>query len=344
MLDKLSSNHPSAASRLANNDRLDRSFCVAPMMDWSDSYCRSFWRGITQQALLYTEMVNCGAVIHGDTDRFLQFNALEQPLALQLGGSKVDDLARCAEIAQKYGFAEVNLNAGCPSERVQSGAFGACLMADAPLVKQCMQAMIEACDIPVTIKHRIGIDDLDSYDFLKNFVTTVAESGTTTFIVHARKAILKGLSPKQNRDIPPLIYERVYQLKQDFPSLEIIINGGINDLDSAAEHLKQVDGVMVGRAAYNNPWHMHDVDARFYQRPNPSNTREQALLTFLPYWQALCDQGVPMSRVSRHVLGLFHGQIGGKQFRRTLSEASQHGNTDLSAVNTALNTLKELTL
>lgn len=311
------------------------------MMDWSDSYCRTFWRGITRQALLYTEMVHCGALLHGDTDKFLHFNPLEQPLALQLGGSNPSDLARCAEMAQRYGFIEVNLNAGCPSERVQSGSFGACLMADAPLVANCMQAMMAACDIPVTIKHRIGIDSNDSYDFLKHFVEHIAATGTKTFIVHARKAVLKGLSPKQNREIPPLVYEHVYRLKQDLPTLEIIINGGINDLDSATKHLAHVDGVMIGRAAYHNPWHMHEVDSRFFHAANPSSTRTEALAAFMPHWQSLADAGLPMSRVSRHVLGLFHGQAGGKQFRRLLSEASQHRNTDLSTVHTVLAQMSE---
>ncbi len=320
---------------------LNRRFCVAPMMDWSDSYCRTFWRGITKQAVLYTEMVTSGAILHAGPERFLAFNPCEQPLALQLGGNKPDDLAQCAAIAQQWGYQEVNINVGCPSDRVKSGAFGACLMADADLVALCVKQMQTACDLPITVKHRIGIDDLDSYDFLRNFVETIANTGCKTFIVHARKAILQGLSPKQNREIPPLNYDRVYQLKQDYPSLQIIINGGINNLDDAEAHLNHVDGVMVGRAAYHNPWHMADVDQRFYHTVNPSTTRQQALAVFMPYWQQLSEQGVPLSRVSRHIINLFYQQPGGKQFRRVISETCQHGKTDIQLIYNALKTLNK---
>lgn len=314
----------------------NRRFCLAPMMDWSDRHCRLFWRGLTQEALLYTEMVTTGAIIHGDKARFLDFNAQEQPLALQLGGSEPDALAQCAAIAQEWQYQEVNLNVGCPSDRVRSGAFGACLMANASLVADCVKAMQANCDIPVTVKHRIGIDDLDSYDFLCQFIETVASGGCETFIVHARKAILGGLSPKQNREIPPLMYERVYQLKNDYPELEIIINGGINTLDDAEEHLKHVDGVMVGRAAYQNPWHMHNVDSRLFGSEDPSTSRREVMEKFLPYWRAQTESGLPLSRISRHVISLYHQQPGGKQFRRTISEGCQHQATDISIVENAL--------
>lgn len=315
---------------------VNRRFCIAPMMDWSDSHCRTFWRGITTQALLYTEMVTTAALIHAGPERFLSFNASEQPLALQLGGSKPDELARCAEIAQIWQYCEVNLNVGCPSDRVQSGAFGACLMRDAQLVADSVRAMRSHCSIPVTVKHRIGIDNQDSYDFMKAFVETVAGGGCTTFIVHARKAILAGLSPKQNREIPSLHYDRVYRLKQELPELEIIINGGIDSLDQAEQHLAQVDGIMVGRAAYNNPWHLHDVDRRFFGKDNPAKSRHDAMAKFLPYWQSCCEKGLPLSKISRHVMGLFFEQPGGRQYRRLLSEAAQHKSADINAVHKAL--------
>ena len=310
------------------------------MMDWSDRHCRLFWRGLTQEALLYTEMVTTGAIIHGERARFLDFNAEEQPLALQLGGSEPDALAECAAIAQEWQYQEVNLNVGCPSDRVRSGAFGACLMGNAGLVADCVKAMKANCDIPVTVKHRIGIDDLDSYEFLCQFIETVAAGGCETFIVHARKAILGGLSPKQNREIPPLIYDRVYQLKQDYPELEIIINGGINTLDDAEEHLKHVDGVMVGRAAYQNPWHLNEVDSRLFGSKDPSTSRREVMEKFLPYWRVQAAAGLPLSRISRHVIGLYHQQPGGKQFRRTISEGCQHQATDISIVEEAFATVE----
>lgn len=319
----------------------NRRFSLAPMMDWSDKHCRTFWRGITKEALLYTEMVTTGAILHGDSARFLDFNAGEEPLALQLGGSNPADLARCAELAEQWQYQEVNLNCGCPSDRVRNGAFGACLMGNAELVANCYQAMQEATTLPVTIKHRIGIDDQDSYEFLTHFVETIANKGCQTFIVHARKAILGGLSPKQNREIPPLIYDRVYQLKQDYPELEIIINGGINNLDEAETHLQHVDGVMIGREAYGNPWHMHDVDRRFFDKANPSASRQEVMDKFLPYWAEQCEQGLPLSRISRHIIGLYHRQPGGKQFRRFLSEACQHGNTDINVVYQALTQVEQ---
>jgi tRNA-dihydrouridine synthase A len=300
---------------------LDRRFCVAPMMDWSDRHCRMFWRQLTRSAVLYTEMVTTGAIIHAGPERFLQFNTDEQPLALQLGGSNPADLAQCAKIAEDWGYDEVNLNCGCPSDRVQSGMFGACLMAEPQLVADCIKAMQDACSIPVTVKHRIGIDDMESYEELVAFVAPIAATGCKTFIVHARKAWLQGLSPKQNREIPPLDYAMVHRLKQDFPELEIIVNGGIETLEQCEQQLQSVDGVMLGRAAYHNPYLLADVDSRFYaQRQAAVKSREQVLLDFLPYVEEQLRLGVALNHISRHLLGLFQRVAGAKQFRRHISE------------------------
>ena len=312
------------------------------MMEYSDSYCRTFWRGITRKAVLYTEMVNCNAIIHAGAEQLLPFNRCEQPLALQLGGNQPNLMARCAAIAEQWGYNEVNINVGCPSNRVQAGTFGACLMADAPLVAACVQAMQASSSLPITVKHRLGINNHDSYDFLQGFVETVAAAGCRVFIVHARKAVLSGLSPKQNREVPPLIYERVYRLKQDYPELEIILNGGISSLDEAEQHLQQVDGVMVGRAAYHQPWHLADVDRRFYNSNNPGNSRAEVIAGFMPYWEQLCADGVPLSHVSRHIIGLYHGCVGSRQFRRRLSESCQHGSTDINLIKQALSEVEAL--
>jgi tRNA-dihydrouridine synthase A len=237
-----------------NKYKLNRLLSVAPMMDWTDRHCRYFHRLLAPSALLYTEMVTTGAIIHGDVDRHLAYNPEEHPVALQLGGSEPADLANCARIAEKYGYDEINLNVGCPSDRVQRGSFGACLMLEPILVRDCMSAMLDAVDIPVTIKTRLGVDDHESYQFMADFVGTVAESGCTVFIMHARKAFLEGLSPKQNRDVPPLHYDWVYRLKKESPDLEVVINGGINSIADVQSHLDHVDGVMLGRAAYQSPW------------------------------------------------------------------------------------------
>ncbi|TVP88700.1 MAG: tRNA dihydrouridine(20/20a) synthase DusA [Pseudomonadaceae bacterium] len=296
-----------------------RRFCVAPMMDWSDRHYRYFARLISQHALLYTEMVTTGAVIHGDRTRFLGYNPEEQPLAIQLGGSHAGELAQCAELAEQAGFAEVNLNVGCPSDRVQNNLIGACLMGHPELVADGVKAMRDACELPVTVKHRIGINGRDSYAELRDFVGQVQEAGCETFIVHARIAILEGLSPKENRDIPPLRYPVVYQLKQDFPELEIIINGGLDSLELAAEQLAHVDGVMLGRAAYHNPWLLAEVDQRFYADPTPRPDRLQILSAMRPYIAAHIAGGGNMNHVTRHMLGLFQGLPGARHFRRTLS-------------------------
>lgn len=295
-------------------------FCVAPMMDWTDRHDRRFLRLLSKRALLYTEMVTSAALIHGDSKALLEHSQEEYPLALQLGGSDPKQLATAAQMGADAGFCEINLNVGCPSERVQNGAFGACLMAEPALVADCVSAMRAAVDIPVTVKCRIGIDDQDSEEALHSFVETVKGGGCELFIIHARKAILKGLSPKQNREIPPLDYPRVYRLKKEFPSLKIVINGGLTTLPTALEQLQQVDGVMLGREAYQNPYILSTVDSAFYgEEPTPL-TRQQALAHYLPYVESELAKGTPLQHMSRHLLGLFKGERGGKQFRRHLSE------------------------
>ena len=306
------------------------------MLDWTDRYCRFFHRLISQHALLYTEMVTTGALIHGDHHRFLQFDTVENPVAFQLGGSHPQDLASCAKMVEDYGYAEVNLNVGCPSDRVQNGRFGACLMADPALVAECVAAMSQAVAIPVTVKSRIGIDDLDSYEELVHFVATISDAGCKTFIVHARKAWLSGLSPKQNRDVPPLRYDLVYQLKKDFPQLEIIINGGITSLEQAEEMLNQVDGVMVGRESYHNPYLLADVDRRFYGAANDSLSRQAIVALLMPYIQEQLKAGVRLNSISRHILGLFHGEPGARGWRRYLSENVSKSGADEQVIMAAL--------
>ena len=314
----------------AKQPGLDRKLSVAPMMDWTDRHCRFFHRLLTPSALLYTEMVTTGAIIHGDADRFLAYNAEEHPLALQLGGSEPDDLAKCARIAEQRGYDEVNLNVGCPSDRVQRGRFGACLMLEPELVGQCVSAMREAVDIPVTVKTRLGVDDFDSYDFMTEFVGRVAEAGCTTFIMHARKAVLAGLSPKQNRDVPPLRYHRVYRLKQEAPGLEIVINGGIDSVEAVKEHLQHVDGVMLGRAAYHNPWLLAECQQQLFAGPDVIS-REDVIDSMQAYIRQQVGSGVAVKHISRHLLGLFQGLPGAKAWRRYLSENAfrDDNNTEL---------------
>ncbi len=300
-------------------NKLNRRFCVAPMMDWSDRHCRVFWRQLSQQAVLYTEMVTTGALLHAEPARFLDFDECEHPLALQLGGSNPADLAKCAAMAEQWRYDEVNLNCGCPSDRVQNGRFGACLMGEAQTVADSVKAMRDATSLPVTVKHRTGIDDLDSYEFLCDFVGQVADAGCEVFVVHARKAWLSGLSPKENREIPPLEYEKVYRLKRDFPGLEIIINGGIHSITDAQLHLDHVDGVMLGRSAYQNPSILREVDRLFYQGESGPDAQE-ALIQLFPYIDRQLQQGSRLNHITRHVLGLFNGQPGAKQFRRHLSQ------------------------
>ena len=303
-----------------NPDFTQHRFSVAPMLDWTDRHCHFFHQLISQQAFLYTEMVTTGALIHGDHHRFLEHTPLKNPVAFQLGGSNPKDLAICAKMVEDYAYNEVNLNVGCPSDRVQNGRFGACLMADPQLVGECVSAMSNAVAIPVTIKSRIGIDDIDSYEALVNFVSTIASAGCETFIVHARKAWLSGLSPKQNREVPPLRYDMVYQLKKDFPQLEIIINGGITTLDQAEDMLKNVDGVMMGREAYQNPYILAEVDKRIFGLDNETSTRQAIVEMLIPYIKEQLKTEVRLNSISRHILGLFHGQPGARSWRRYLSE------------------------
>lgn len=311
-------------------------FSVAPMLDWTDRHCRFFHRLISRRALLYTEMVTTGALIHGDHHRFLQFNPAEHPLALQLGGSNPRELAVCAKMAEDYGYDEVNLNVGCPSDRVQNGRFGACLMAEPELVADCVAAMCQVVRIPVTVKSRIGIDERDSYPELVHFIATIADAGCKTFIVHARKAWLSGLSPKQNRDVPPLRYEIVYQLKQDFPQLEILLNGGVTSLDQAERILEQVDGVMVGREAYHNPYLLADVDRRFFGVDSPGLSRQEIIARLIPYIHEQLKSEVRLNSVARHILGLFHGEPGARGWRRYLSENACKAGADESVILKAL--------
>ncbi|HEY0963450.1 MAG TPA: tRNA dihydrouridine(20/20a) synthase DusA [Pseudomonadales bacterium] len=319
-----------------------RRFCVAPMMDWTDRHCRYFMRLLTREALLYTEMVTTGALLHGDSARFLRHDSAEQPLALQLGGSDPAALAACAQLGEAAGYREINLNVGCPSDRVQNNRIGACLMAEPRLVADCVAAMQSRVRIPVTVKCRTGIDDLDSFDYLSGFVETVAgDGGCRHFIVHARIALLQGLSPKENREIPPLNYARVYRLKERFPDLEIVINGGIITLESCEEHLKHVDGVMLGREAYHNPWLLADVDARLFGNPCVQRTRHEAIASFLPYIERELAAGTPLHHMTRHMLGLFQGQPGGKRFRRHLSENVHRGKAGIDVLHAALATLAQ---
>jgi tRNA-dihydrouridine synthase A len=297
---------------------------VAPMLDWTDRHCRSFHRLLTARTRLYTEMVTTGALLYGDQPRHLDFSVAEQPVALQLGGSEPADLAACAKLAQRWGYAEVNLNCGCPSERVQRGAFGACLMNESALVADGVKAMLDATgghdQLPITVKHRIGIDKVESFDFVRDFVGTVADAGCQVFIVHARNAWLKGLSPKENRDIPPLRYELVYRLKRDFPQLTIVINGGVKTDDEIALHLQHVDGVMIGRQAYHEPWQMAGWDERFFGEAGLALSREAVEAAWMLYLQRLHDAGTPWPTAMRHALGLWNGVRGARAWRQFWSD------------------------
>lgn len=316
---------------------LDRRLSVAPMLDWTDRHQRAFMRCLTRRTLLYTEMVVTGALIHGDRARFLDHSPQEQPLALQLGGSTPADLAACTRMAADWGYAEVNLNVGCPSDRVSAGRFGACLMAEPTLVADCLKAMAEAAPIPVTVKHRLGIDDLDSYALLCRFVETVARgSGCTVFIVHARKAWLTGLSPKENREIPPLRHDWVHRLKQDFPELTIVLNGGVKTVAEATGNLTAVDGCMIGRAAYETPAIMAEADPLIFQAPAPAATGKEAVTLYLPYIREQVASGVPVQRITRHLLGLFQGVPGARAWRRHLTLHAPRKGAGVSVVEDAL--------
>ena len=315
---------------------LNRRFTIAPMMAWTDRHCRQFHRTLSEHAVVYTEMVTTGALIYGDKDRYLTYNEGEHPVALQLGGSVPSELAQCAKMAEEYGYDEVNLNVGCPSDRVQNNMIGACLMGHPELVRDCLKAMQDAVSIPVTVKHRLGIDELDSDELLHQFIDTVQTSGCTTFIVHARKAILQGLSPKENRDVPPLQYDRVYRIKEAFPHLEILINGGIKTLDECDVHLQHLDGVMVGREAYHNPYLLADVDQRLYGTKTDIKSRAQVMEEYFPYIEDQLAKGVSLNHITKHILGLFHGMRGGKQFRRVLSEEAYKPDAGIDVLKQAL--------
>lgn len=311
-------------------------FCIAPMMDWTDRHCRVFHRQLSSRALLYTEMVTAAAIRHGDRDRLLGFDAAEHPVALQIGGSDPALLAEAARWGEAFGYCEINLNVGCPSDRVQTGRFGACLMAEPELVRDCLAAMRAAVSVPVTVKCRIGIDAQDEEEDFSRFVETVRQSGVSTFIVHARKAWLQGLSPRENREIPPLNHERVYRLKQRQPDLTVVINGGITSLDDACRHLDHVDGVMLGRAAYQTPWLLHDVDNRLFGARASTRCPLDVVIGMKPYVAGQLARGVPLHAITRHMLGLFHGQPGGRLWRRVLSEEGVRPGAGLEVLDRAL--------
>ena len=304
-------------------DHSSHRFCVAPMMDWTDRHCRYFFRLLSKRARLYTEMITAPALVHGDVPRHLDFDPAEHPVALQLGGSNPRELAHAARLGASWGYDEINLNCGCPSERVQTGSFGACLMAEPALVAQCVAAMRDAVAVPVTVKHRIGLDDIESYGFVRDFVGNVAAAGCGAFIVHARNAVLKGLSPKENREIPPLRYDVVRQLKRDFPALTIVLNGGVTTWEAVDRELVQVDGVMIGRAAYHEPYLLTDVDAHVFRESSPRRSRAEIVESLFPYVNAQAARGTPPRAILRHVLGLSHGEPAGRIFRRMLSDARQ---------------------
>ena len=292
---------------------------VAPMMDWTDKHCRYFFRLLSACTQLYTEMIISKAILRGDKNRLLDYNSSEHPLVLQLGGSDPKEMAQCAHIAKQWGYDEVNINVGCPSDRVLSGSFGACLMKEPDLVASCVESMIDASDMPVSVKSRIGIDDMESYNRLSDFVARIHKKGCQHFIIHARKAWLQGLSPKENRTIPPLKYPWVYQLKRDFPQLKITLNGGVTECNEVVKHLDHVDGVMLGRAIYHQPYLLADIDSKVFGIKGIFRTREQVLVDYMSYIKNQLKQGVPIRAMTRHILGLYHGQNNAKFFRRLLS-------------------------
>jgi len=329
-------NEAMQAAKRNSVSKIDRRFCVAPMMDWTDRHDRYFLRLISRHAVLYTEMVTTGALIHGDRERFLAFNKAEHPVALQLGGADPKEMAQCAKFAEDAGYDEVNINVGCPSDRVQKGQIGACLMATPEVVAECVSEMLAVTTIPVTVKNRIGIDEQDSYTDLENFISLVAAAGCKTFIVHARKAWLQGLSPKENREIPQLDYERVYRLKREHPELEIIINGGIKTLDETEQHLQHVDGVMMGREAYQNPYVLAEVDRQIYADNSEAADRQAIIAAMYPYIEKQLQQDTYLKHIARHLLGLFHGQPGARGWRRTISEQAYQKDAGLEVLDNAL--------
>lgn len=311
------------------------------MLDCTDRHARFFYRLLSKRAVLYTEMLVTASLIHGDRDKFLAYNSEEHPVVCQLGGSDPQELARCAQWVEAAGYDEVNINVGCPSDRVQSGMFGACLMAEPELVASGVRTMKQRVTIPVTVKTRIGIDDSEDYVFLKRFVEAVAEAGCETFIVHARKAWLKGLSPKQNRHVPPLRYEQVYRLKQELPQLRIIINGGITSLHQCLQHLQEVDGVMLGREVYDNPFILAEVDALLYGESAYAGSRFDFLSQLRPYLQQQLQQGQRLHSMTRHLLGLFHGQPAGKKWRRMISEQINRSNSNLEQLDRIIEQMQD---
>lgn len=313
------------------------------MLDWTDRHERYFLRLLSRHTRLYTEMVTTGALLHGDVARHLAHDPVEHPLALQLGGSEPQALEHCAELAADFGYNEINLNVGCPSDRVQSGRFGACLMADAALVAECVSAMKRRVSLPVTVKCRTGIDKQDSDAFLDGFVAAIADAGCDALIIHARIAILKGLSPKENREVPPLNYDRVYRMKERFPHLRIILNGGVQTMRQSLAILEKVDGVMMGREAYHNPWVLHEVDSMLFEDPDPGYSRMDILKRYLPYVEEQLTHGTPLQHMTRHILGLFHGVPGGKAFRRHLSENAFRRNAGLSVLEDAMEKVAHFT-
>lgn len=317
------------------NKKIDRRFCVAPMLDCTDRHERYLLRLISKHAVLYTEMVTTGAIIHGDQFRHLDFDESEHPVALQLGGSDVSDMTRCAEISQQWGYDEVNINVGCPSDRVQSGSFGACLMQSPDLVAENVKHMRAAVDIDVTIKCRIGVDEQEPSEALWRLVDASAAAGCRVFLVHARKAWLKGLSPKENRSVPPLDYELVYRLKDDFPELEIVLNGGIDTIEQCHAHLEHVDGVMMGREVYSNPYVLAKVDSEFYGSDAPAKTRDQVMNTYLAYVDDRLQAGNRLNQLSKHIVGLYHGEPRSRIWRRHISENAHLPGSDSSVLRNA---------
>jgi tRNA-dihydrouridine synthase A len=315
--------------------------CVAPMMDWTDRHCRYFLRLIARHVRLYTEMIPTGAILHGDAARFLRFDPAEHPVALQLGGADPDDLARCAELAARLGYDEINLNVGCPSGRVQNARFGACLMADPELVARCVASMAAAADVPVTVKTRIGIDDRDSYGFLLRLVEAVAAAGCGTLILHARKAVLAGLNPKENREIPPLRYDVAHRVKRDFPGLRIVVNGGIRTLAQAQEQLALVDGVMIGREGYQNPYCLAAWQQALLGTAEPIPSREEVARRLLPYVGRELAEGTPLRAITRHLMGLFNGLPGARAWRRHLSEAAHQSDAGAEAILEAMARIRD---
>ena len=323
-----------------NKDYDKQLIAVAPMMDWTDRHCRYFLRLLSPSVRLYTEMVTAAALTHGDAEKLLRFDEAEHPVALQIGGSDQQMMANATRLGVEAGYDEININVGCPSDRVQSGQFGACLMAKPQVVANCYTAMRAEGDVPVTVKTRIGIDDLDSYDFLRRFIDALYAAGCSTFVVHARIAVLQGLSPKDNRSVPPLNYERVYRLKSDYPDLSIVLNGGITTVEECKSHLEHVDGVMIGRQAYQQPWFLTELERTFGQASaDLPASRHDAVQRMLPYIRSELAQGTELKRVTRHMLGLFNGQPGARAWRRYLSEHAHRASAGIDVLHAALDRL-----